>query len=251
MQTGKHILFWIIVTLIMVAGFGSTFNDYGNTFFFVSFLLPVAIATSYFFNYYLVPQYLLHQKKVRFALYTIYTIIVSLFLQMIVITLSFIIIANYQYSEMDPLMSNIFVIATVIYLIVFIKAFVLLYQRVLNGDIRVKVLTREKNALKKDFISVRVNRENRQIKLENIIFLESLADYVRIHTTSETVTTKETISSFEQTMPEYFIRIHRSYIVNRHFVLSYSTTSVHLSNSELPVSRTFKKQAMALFSNIK
>lgn len=248
MQTGKHLSFWLIVTLLLVAGFGSTFNDYSKSFFFVTFLLPVAMATSYIFNYYLVPHFLLKHKKVRFALYTVYTVIVSLLLQMVVITLSFIIIANYQYSEMDPVMSNVFVIASVIYLVVLLKSFVLLYRRIVNGDFRVEELKRQNNALKEDFITVRANRENQQIKLKDIIYIESLADYVKIRSTKRTVTTRETISSFEKSLPDYFIRIHRSFIVNRNFIRSFTTTSVQLNESELPVSRTFKKEAMERLS---
>lgn len=248
MQTGKHILFWVITTTVMIIGFGSTFNDFSKTFYFVTFLMPVAMATSYFFNYYLVPRFLLKRKIIRFAVYTIYTLVVSLFLQMVVITLSFVVIANYNYGEMEPVMANIFVLASAIYLIVLLKAFVLLYRRVMNDEFKVKKLIREKNALKTDFITVRADRKNRQVKLKDMIYLESLADYVKIHTPESSITTKETISSFEESLPEYFIRIHRSYIVNRHHVRSFSSTAVLICDKELPVSRTFKERALALLS---
>lgn len=214
----------------------------------MSFLLPVAIATSYFFNYYLVPRFLLKRKKIRFALYSLYTLVVSLYLQMVVITISFVVIANYNYREMDPVMANIFVLASIIYLIVFIKAFVLLYLQVMNDEMKVQNLIREKKALKKDFITVRANRKNRQVHLEDLIYMESLADYVKIHTPGNSITTKETISAFEDMLPDYFIRIHRSYIVNQHYVRSFSATTVNLNGTELPVSRTFKENTMARLS---
>lgn len=249
MQPGRHILFWFLITSLMILGFGSTFDDYGKTFYFVAFLLPVAVGTSYFFNYYLVPRYLLERKIFLFSLYTVYTIIVSFFLQMVVIFLSFVVIANYNYRELDPVMANIFVLASTIYLVVFLKAFVLLYRRVMNSEFKMKSLIEEKNALKTEFITIRENRTNRQVKLDEILYLESLSDYVTIRTMEDSITTKETISSFEEMLPEYFIRIHRSFIVNRNQIKTYTSKSVSLSEAELPISRTYKKRALSCFTN--
>ncbi len=246
MRTVKHVLFWFIVAIVLVAGFGSGYKDYGKTFYFVSFLLPVAIATSYFFNYFLVPRYLLTGRFFRFSIYTLYTIIVSLFLKMVVITLSFVILANYNYGDLDPFMTNIFVLAVTIYLIVFAKAFVLTYRR-LNEQEGVKNrLIEEKEALKMEFITVRSNRKNRQIALEDIIYLESLSDYVKIHTKDDVITTKENISHFESILPEYFIRIHRSFIVNQNFVTSFKSSELLANGTSLPISRSYKTQALDL-----
>lgn len=248
MATGKHILFWLIVSIVLIIGFGSTYNDLANTLYFVIFLLPVAMATSYFFNYYLVPAFLFKKKHFRFCLYTVYTIIVSLFLQMLVITLSFIVIANYNVSELSPVMTNIFVLAAVIYLIVLLKAFFLLYKRIQNNEFQVKKLRSEKNALETEFITVRSDRKNVQLQLNNIIYLESLGDYVKIHTAELSITTNENISSFEESLPGYFIRIHRSFIVNRHFVTSFNTRELTAAEVELPISRTYKTGALNILA---
>ena len=248
MATGKHILFWLIVSIVLVLGFGRAHNDLVNTLYFVTFLLPVAMATSYFFNYYLVPVFLFTKKHFRFTLYTVYTIIVSLNLQMLVITLSFIVIANYNVRELSPVMTNIFVLAAVIYLIVLLKAFFLLYKRIQNNEFQVKKLEREKNALETDFITVRSDRKNVQLRLNKIIYLESLGDYVKIHTTEFSITTNENISSFEESLPGYFIRIHRSFIVNRHFVTSFSTRELKAADVDLPISRTYKSDVLSILA---
>lgn len=236
----KHILFWALSALLLIAVFGLSFGNFSNSFYFVTFLLPVAIGTSWFFNYYLVPKFLLRQEYVKFWVYTLYTVIVSLYLEMIVIILSFVIIANYNYSELDPLMTNIFVLASVIYLFVLIKAFALLYLRLRRNEFRVEQLINEKEALKTEFITVRANRVNEQIKINDIQYLESMGDYVQIHTTSKTVTTLENISSFDKSLPETFLRIHRSFIVNCNAIDTFSRTNIIISDQELPISRTYK-----------
>lgn len=249
MQPGKHIVFWILATVILVVGFGSGYGDYIKSFYFVTFLLPVAIATSYFFNYYLVPRFLLKREYTRFILYTIYTLVASLYLEMGVITLSFIVIANYHYGELDPIMTNIFVLGFAIYLIVLIKAFFLLFRRVKNNEFKVQQLMEEKEALKTEFITVRADRASHQVKLDDIIYLESLSDYVKLHIGDQSLTTRETISSFERSLPETFIRIHRSYIINQLHISHFNTTSVKMNETELPISRTYKSKALSVLSD--
>lgn len=246
MQAGKHIFFWILAGVILVVGFGNSYGDYVKSFYFVTFLLPVAMATSYFFNYFLVPNYLLERKYVRFTIYTAYTIIVSLYLEMVVVTISFIVLANYNYEELDPMMTNIFALASAVYLIVLIKAFYLLFRRVRNNEFKVQQLIEEKEALKTEFITVRADRKNHQIKLDDILYLESLSDYVKLHFNDETLTTRETISSFEESLPETFIRIHRSYIVNQNHITKFNSTSVKIDETELPISRTYKSDTLAV-----
>lgn len=240
----NHILFWSVAALLLMLTFGLSYGNYVNSFYFVTFLLPVAIGTSIFFNYYLVPEFLLQQKYVKFWVYTLYTIIISLYLEMLVIILSFVIIANYNYSELDPLMTNIFLLASVIYLIVLIKAFAMLFLRLKRNEFRVEQLIHEKEALKTEFITVRANRANHQIKVNDIQYLESMGDYVQIHTNSRTVTTLENISSFDKSLPETFIRIHRSFIVNRNVISNFSRTNITISDQELPISRTYKSSVL-------
>lgn len=248
MQSGKHILFWILAGTLLVIGFGNSYGDYVKSFYFVTFLLPVAMATSYFFNYYLVPKYLLERKYLRFTIYTAYTVIVSLYLEMVVITISFIVLANYNYNELDPMMTNIFALGFAVYLIVLIKAFYLLFRRVQNNEFKVQQLIEEKEALKTEFITVRADRKNHQVKLDDILYLESLSDYVKLHFNDQTLTTRETISAFEESLPETFIRIHRSYIINQDHVSNFNSTSVEIGATELPISRTYKSDVLDILS---
>lgn len=248
MQAGKQLFFWILAGTILVVGFGNSYGDYVKSFYFVTFLLPVAMATSYFFNYYLVPKYLLERKYVRFSVYTAYTIIVSLYLEMVVVTVSFIVLANYNYNELDPMMTNIFALGFAVYLIVLIKAFYLLFRRVKNNEFKVKQLIEEKEALKTEFITVRADRKNHQVKLDDITYIESLSDYVKIHFNNQTLTTRETISSFDDSLPETFIRIHRSYIVNQDQISNFNSTSVEIGEIELPISRTYKTKTLDTLS---
>lgn len=240
----KHILFWVSIMTALTLVFGFNYGSYSNAFYFVSFLLPIAMGTSYLFNYYLVPNYLLKRKFWRFALYTLYTLIVSWFLEMWVIYFSFIVLANLQYDQLNPLMKDVVVLAITVYLIVTLKSLVLIVRRVMNHEFEVQKLQKENESLKEAFITVRADRKNQQIALTDILYIESLSDYVKIHTSDKSITTREKISSISEQLPDYFLRIHRSFVVNSNNIDSFSKELVTIKDQELPISRTYKTSAL-------
>lgn len=245
MKITRHILFWLITQLVMTLAFGYTYHDYSQAFFFAAFLLPVAMGTSYLFNYYLLPKFLLQKRFWEFGLYFIYTLIASLYLEMLVITVSFIVLANYDYREFNPLMANIFILALAIYAVVFLNSGLFLLRQLFSKEFLVQKLEEEKSLLHQKFLQIRANRKNYQLALEDILYLESLSDYVQVHTTTQKLMTKERISALEKKMPEYFIRIHRSFIVNTQKMDHYNKEAIEIGGNTLPISRKYKVSVIA------
>ena len=94
---------------------------------------------------------------------------------------------------------------------------------------------------KKDYIVVRSERKMVKINLVDTLFIESLSDYLKIHTLTKTVITRETISNIEIKLPkQLFIRIHRSFIVSLDFITSYTAEYVELTDKAIPISRTYR-----------
>ncbi len=247
MKSIKQFGFWFVAVLVLVALFGKPYGGYSVSFYFVSFLLPVIIGTSYTFNSFLVPKYLLQKKYVKFGLYTFYTVVISLNFEMLVIFLAFTVLANYQYDKMVPAATNIFGLAITMYFIVLIKAFMLLIKTSFGEQEKIQTLEEKQTNLQKGYLVVRADRKNAKILLEEILYVESLSDYVKIATTLGTpVITKEKISGLEQKLASPFIRIHRSFIINSDKVDSFSSEAVVINGNELPISRTYKKEALAV-----
>ena len=73
----SHIVFWIAVLIYYTFFFGHQQGYYLITFKFVILLLPITIGTTYFFNYYLIPHFLLKNKIKQFFLFSIYALIFS------------------------------------------------------------------------------------------------------------------------------------------------------------------------------
>ena len=62
------------------------------------------------------------------------------------------------------------------------------------------------------------------------------------------MSSKEKISHMEEYLPEGFIRIHRSFIVNRSKISTFSREHVVVGGMELPVSRSYKKEVLEALS---
>ncbi|MEO9474881.1 MAG: LytTR family DNA-binding domain-containing protein [Cyclobacteriaceae bacterium] len=244
MRLIHHVIFWAVVAALLTIVFGFADGEYLRTFYFVSFLIPVAIGTSYFFNYYLVPRFLLQKRYWRFGMYALYTLVTSIYLEFLVLTLAFIVLANYQYEELNPYSANILLLTFTLYLIVFINSFFRLIKQYQLHQLQIAELKHAQQKNAQNEIIIRVDRKNCPVLLDHICYVESLADYVRIHTTEAVLITKEKISELQKKLPDSFIRIHRSFLVNRVHISKYGREEIEIGESTLPISRTYRKSVL-------
>ncbi|MBL7796900.1 MAG: response regulator transcription factor [Saprospiraceae bacterium] len=88
---------------------------------------------------------------------------------------------------------------------------------------------------------VRADRKNIRVNMADILYLESLRDYVRIVTAGGKITTKETIAHFETVLPVgQFLRVHRSYIVAKDKITALSADGLEVGKHLIPVGRMYK-----------
>jgi two-component system LytT family response regulator len=94
-------------------------------------------------------------------------------------------------------------------------------------------------------IVVKDNTKIKIIPVQNIQYLESADDYVKIHTAEGVYLKNKTMGYFEETLePQYFIRIHRSYLVNAQLITRIdpyekeSHLAVLTNGVKLPVSKS-------------
>jgi two-component system, LytTR family, response regulator len=93
-------------------------------------------------------------------------------------------------------------------------------------------------------IFVRSDRKKVRVNLDEILYVESFSDYVKIHTSDKTIVTRMLISSLEEQLPaQQFLRIHRSTIVAIDKVNAYTNESVEIGGQLLVISRGYKEKA--------
>lgn len=86
------------------------------------------------------------------------------------------------------------------------------------------------------------------IAWENILYIEGMQNYARLHFPDKTLTIHQTMISLEQMLPKsFFFRIHRSYIVNVSHIDSISGNRLFVHGKALPVSAARKEE---LYTNV-
>lgn len=94
-------------------------------------------------------------------------------------------------------------------------------------------------------IFVRTEYRHHRVDLQNILYVESLKDYVKIHTKNNVITTHSTTKRIEKALPDSeFIRIHRSYIVriDKIHSIRYPDLMIEGKMTVLPIGGNYKRK---------
>ena len=246
MKAWHHIIFWILVYGILTAIFTKWAGVAMEAFYYVSLLMPVIIGTSYFFNYILVPRFLFKRRFFLFGLYSFYMLVVSLCLEMVAGVLAFLVIAYYSIDENGMLITDVFTMGGLLYFVVLVMSFILLIKHYFVDQMAIDSLEEKQAILDQGYFTVRSNRQTANVRLDELLYLESLGDYIEFHLENGSkISSKEKISHMEKELPDSFLRIHRSFIVNKAKISSFSREFVIMGEKELPISRSYKQDVVA------
>ncbi len=87
----------------------------------------------------------------------------------------------------------------------------------------------------------KVNKQQVKVQLSEIIFIESMKEYSKIHVKDRFWVTQMTLLEMEERLPSNnFVRIHRSYIINKEKITSFSATEIKLDAISLPIGKTYR-----------
>lgn len=100
----------------------------------------------------------------------------------------------------------------------------------------------------KDYFYIKADYKIIKVKYKDILFIEGLREYVRIHTDSQKIITLLSMARLMEVLPkDSFFRIHRSYIINLDQIQEIQGNLVIIAQEALPVS---KSQKEAFFKHI-
>lgn len=109
---------------------------------------------------------------------------------------------------------------------------------------QVERVTQKANSSSGGSIYVYSDKKNVKLYFDEILYIESLKDYIRIHTQSKNIITKETITKYAELLPPSFLRIHRSFIVNTEKITAFTRQDVEIGEKELPIGKSYKSQVI-------
>jgi two-component system, LytTR family, response regulator len=105
---------------------------------------------------------------------------------------------------------------------------------------------------KKDnsFVYFRADRKMVKVMLNDILYIESMKDYIKVHTMQSVIITRQSISSVEAMLPDkLFVRTHRSFIVSINKIKSFTNELVEIDKTDIPIGKLFRNGVMKVFSS--
>lgn len=92
-----------------------------------------------------------------------------------------------------------------------------------------------------------VGKKKVKVFLDEILYIESMKEYIRVNTKSKSVLTKFKLSQVDELLSENnFLRIHRSFIVAKDKIEAFSATEVELGGKRLPIGRSYKELVLSV-----
>lgn len=97
-----------------------------------------------------------------------------------------------------------------------------------------------------DHIFIKTEYRIQKVDLAAILYIEALRDYIALHTTNGKILSLESMKNMEQVLPaDQFIRIHKSYIVNKSRIEFLERGKVVINKNYLPVGDTYREKFLA------
>ncbi len=103
------------------------------------------------------------------------------------------------------------------------------------------------NSDEDDHMFVKADKKIVKIKLEDILYIEGLKDYVMIFIPGQRIITLQTMKNLEQRLPTgKFIRVHRSFIISVDKLKAVASHSVEIGEKQIPIGKNYKEAFMKL-----
>ncbi len=100
---------------------------------------------------------------------------------------------------------------------------------------------------KADYIFVKSEYKNIKINFKDILYIEGLSDYIKIHLLNgEKILSLQSLKAFNEKLPNSFIRIHRSFIISFDKIKSIQKNRVFIGNKELSVGESYKEEFLKI-----
>jgi DNA-binding LytR/AlgR family response regulator len=125
----------------------------------------------------------------------------------------------------------------------FLKA-VFKVKRLMGHEVTPMMTEYKKN--REAFVYVRVSKSMQKVFVDEIVYVESCKDYVKIFlTTGQNFIARQSISSMENMLSAHsFLRVHRSFLISLEKMTGYNNNDVLIGQTEIPIGRLYKQQVM-------
>ncbi|MDP4283766.1 MAG: LytTR family DNA-binding domain-containing protein [Bacteroidota bacterium] len=101
-----------------------------------------------------------------------------------------------------------------------------------------------------DFIFVKTENRLEKIMINDILYIEGMRDYLRIHCVNKKIMTLQSFNEMEQLIPAHLVcRVHKSYMVAINKIESIERSRIKIADQLIPVSDTYKEAFLQLINS--
>ena len=87
-----------------------------------------------------------------------------------------------------------------------------------------------------------VNKTMKKVMFDDLLYVESMREYIYLHTSKGRVITKMSTHEIEAILGERFLRIHRSFIVNVDKITAFNAEEIFIDVKNIPIGISYKRQ---------
>lgn len=91
---------------------------------------------------------------------------------------------------------------------------------------------------------VKSSGQQHRINFNEILYIESIKDYVNIRTVGEEYIVLDTLKSLENQLPTKFVRIHKSFIIHLDKIKSIGAKKLRVSEQEIPIGDSYRSNLL-------
>jgi DNA-binding LytR/AlgR family response regulator len=97
-----------------------------------------------------------------------------------------------------------------------------------------------------------VSKKKVKMFLDEILYIESIREYVKIISTNKVILTRYKLEDIEDLLKENnFLRVHRSFIVSKDKIDAFSATDVEINGKQIPIGKSYKDMVFSSLSQEK
>ena len=110
--------------------------------------------------------------------------------------------------------------------------------------------TKDLKANLKESIIIKSDKKLHQIKIEDILYLESIGDYIKVHLNNSNLITYKTLKGMFAELPKSnFKQVHKSFVINKKKLDYIEGNTVIINSNKIPLGQKFKKDFLDNFTS--
>lgn len=231
-----HVVFWLVYYISFSLIWSGRYGLYGS--FYLEFiLLPMRIAATYLVLYWALPKFLLQARLLLFLFSLGGILLLCGLCQRLSIYFfyeEFLAITETELFNLKALFRSMLLINTTVMVAMTIKLYGL-YQELKSQGVAEPV----------PLIELKSDRRMHLIHPDDITHIQGLGNYITIHLTGgEELTSYSTLKNILEQLPDHFLRVHKSHIINKKHLKSYNNEDLQIADKTIPRGKDIRDEEL-------